>query len=256
MVLPNIKIDADIQSTALTLQSYPNEASVRDILDDIEIYVDAVRAEDSLRNKIETIDTLRVRNNQIAIENQKWLDKKAADEEQIKKNDDIVHETQSKLSTLLVVKKIYQTEFPAYLNTRACSRLEAFMNRFLAATSNNMQVSLQQTKKGTEFYYKPIDSADWINAKMASGFESSALTIAFNAAVALAYKSSILVLDEVDKSASDSSSLKVADTISSISGFNQIFMITHKKATVELLRGSPATKVYHVQKGTFKPYQD
>lgn len=235
-----------------------NEKTLRDLsaIEEPKEYKTAVTPAFLLKlsevaTEISSIEVVKQQNVEIAIRNQGLLEQKAKDEASKESDTKDLHDNQTTIEKLTTVRKIYQTDFPAYLNSQACSKLETFMNRFLSTTKGGMEVSLQQTKKGTEFFYKTELSKEWLNAKMASGFESSALTIAFNSAVALAYKSSLLVLDEVDKSASDTSSLKVADTISSITGFDQIFMITHKKASVDLIKELPNTTIYHVVRGTF-----
>jgi ABC-type multidrug transport system ATPase subunit len=88
---------------------------------------------------------------------------------------------------------------------------------------------------------------------LASGFESALLTLAFKFSVALAYNSKFIIFDEPDKSADEESSLKLIKTITSVDGFNQMFITTHYKKAVEYLKEND-TSILMVNNGTYETY--
>ena len=124
------------------------------------------------------------------------------------------------------------------------------MNDFFTNTKDGFKVSLQQDKKGINFFYKAADEKEWNSVKMVSGFETSLLTLGFKVAVAYAYGADLIVLDEPDKTASVESSERLFNTITAIGGFKQMFIITHKVEAVDILKENNA-RIYEVKAGRF-----
>lgn len=156
------------------------------------------------------------------------------------------------------VKKILSRELPNYLIVKTCSKLEAEMNSFVQIVFPTFRLRLLQSKKGVEFFYSLDKNADMsdlkqlINSKMASGYERAVLGIAFKAALCKAYGLTFAAFDEIDQAASDENSIKTFESLIYSNIFSQIFVITHKNATKEVLKQLEDSSVsYHVSKGNF-----
>jgi DNA repair exonuclease SbcCD ATPase subunit len=161
-----------------------------------------------------------------------------------------LNNVQKQSKELATVISVFTTDFPAFINMRACQVLESYLNDFFANTKKGFKISLQQDKKGINFYYKAGNEPQWNSIKMTSGFEASLVTLAFRVAVAYAFGSDIIVLDEPDGTGDPEHSNRLFETISTIGGFKQMFIITHKESAVDLLKDKGAL-VYEVSKGTF-----
>jgi chromosome segregation ATPase len=157
---------------------------------------------------------------------------------------------ESKVNILSTVNQIYSIDFPSFINMKACSLLESHMNNFFATTKDSFEVALQADKKGIAFYYKSNNELQWRNLKMVSGFESALSTLGFNVSVARAFGSDLIFLDEPEANADPQTAERLFETIASIGGFNQMFVITHKENVLPILKEQGA-KIYKVKGGVF-----
>jgi DNA repair exonuclease SbcCD ATPase subunit len=154
--------------------------------------------------------------------------------------------------------KLIDKDLPNYMIVKTCASLEYEMNEFIHQIFPNYDVQLSQKKAGTEFLYtqdrtlgKNVTNA-WINAKMSSGFERAMLTLAFKQSLCKLYGLDICILDECDKAADDDSSKKLFDQIISDQTFNQLWIISHKKQTCQLIiDDNDDVKTFIASKGTF-----
>jgi len=184
-------------------------------------------------------------------------------DEQIQKDSDQVQKLSEKINTLDLeiknlefVKMFYETTFPNFINSKACTLLESYMNNFLSTTKEGFQFKLLSTKKGIDFLYKADPASEWLNVKLASGFETSVSNLAFKCAVAFSYQSGLLVLDEPDAYSSESNSERLFETLTSINdGFEQMIIITHKTQAMEFLKENGAN-IYKVTDGVFEQSAD
>jgi len=151
------------------------------------------------------------------------------------------------------VKSVFDSELPNHIMTKACSFLESGINNVLGSSKDNFQIKLEQTVKGIDFYYKARNEPEWLKAKMASGFESNLLTLAFKFTVAMAYDTKYIIFDEPDKSADELSSLKLIETITKIDGFEQVFITTHRPQALEYLKDFGAT-IFIADNGDYVKY--
>lgn len=159
------------------------------------------------------------------------------------------------------VKGLLEKSFPNYLVVKTCAKLQSEINSFIQTVFPNMRVKLYQNKKGVEFYYLPDvteitesdDKANWISVHMASGMEKQALSTAWRVALAKAYNLSILLLDEVDSSASDESSDALFRALVQNTMFSQLLIITHKKDVRDAVTNMASNScVYLAKKGEFR----
>jgi DNA repair exonuclease SbcCD ATPase subunit len=125
------------------------------------------------------------------------------------------------------------------------------MNSFFITTKDHFEVALQSDKKGISFYYKSNLEPEWRSLRMVSGFESALSTLGFNVSVARAFGSDMIFLDEPEANADPQTAEKLFETIASIGGFKQLFVITHKENVLPILRYQGA-KIYKVKGGVFE----
>lgn len=153
-------------------------------------------------------------------------------------------------------KRILEVDLPNYIIVKACSKLEKHINHFISEVKEGMVVRLFQARSGVEFFYSPVgevaNSEDWASTKMASGFERELLSAAWRVALARAYNLHALMLDEVDSAANTFSSEKMFREIANLTGFEQLFIVSHKPEVVDiLLQENERVTAYFVQDGIF-----
>lgn len=153
---------------------------------------------------------------------------------------------------------VLDIELPNYLIVKTCAKLEQEMNSFIQVIFPTTRISLRQNRRGVEFFYTTDPTAninntdELINAKMASGFEKAALSAAFKVALCKAYGLTFAALDEIDSAASDKNSERLFESLISENTFTQLFIITHKIATREIIKNiSKDAIAYHVHAGHF-----
>jgi DNA repair exonuclease SbcCD ATPase subunit len=154
--------------------------------------------------------------------------------------------------------KILEKDLPNYMIVKTCASLESEMNEFIHSIFPKYCVRLQQKKGGTEFFYtqdislKETSINSWINSKMSSGFEKAMLTLAFKVSLCKMYDLRFCVLDECDKAADDESSEKLFEQVIGDEIFEQIWIISHKKSTCQLVMDNAMDgKLFYVRGGTF-----
>lgn len=204
--------------------------------------------------KIQEYNQAKAINEEREKQNEKLFKQKEETEKKIQDFSTLLNEKRLMEKDLNEAKTIFEVALPNHINSRACDLLEKYMNSFLSRTKDSFEVKLDTTKKGVEFLYRPKPTDEFMNAKMASGFETAILTLAFKSATACAYNSNLLVLDEPDKDANDDSSMLFFETLLSLNGgFKQTIIISHRNAAVQLLRDNGA-KVFRVEQGKFSLY--
>ena len=231
-----------INSLQAELASYPSflNQDIKELEEEIRVITEQIQ---ELEKELLINKEREKINNNLYVQKQK-------DEEEITRYLLEISEYQRKIEENQLLRRIFEIDFPNFINMKTSKILQDFMNSILQTVKDGLQVWLQQTKKGIDFYYK-TSSSDWMNAKLASGFETSLLTFAFKCAVARAYNSQLLVLDEPDHAATEASSVKFFETlVTVVGGFNQIFIITHRPEALDFLISSGA-HVYEVKDGEF-----
>lgn len=203
--------------------------------------------------------------------------------EKLSKNDILkksILDTENKISGLEVdvakleedIKELYQIEsknnsvlgllektFPNYLIVKTCEILQNEINNFIHTVFSEIEVRLFQNKKGVEFFYTTEKSKqtswkkeDLINAKIASGFEKSVLSMAFKVALSKAYNLPFAFLDEVDSAGTDQNSELLFKAIINGDIFEQVFIVSHKPFVRDTIKSiADKLKVYYVHKGIF-----
>ena len=212
--------------------------------------IDKHRAISDIQNAIDSIQN-RIQTNIVQMHlNEKSKSDKIKDEGSIITMNLDLNKHESNINNLNSVISIFTTDFPSFINMRACKILESFMNNFFSTTKNKFEVALQNDKKGIAFYYKSNLEPEWRNLKMVSGFESALSSLGFNVSVSRAFGSDLILLDEPEANADIKTAERLFETIVSIGGFKQMFIITHKPEVLPLLFDNGA-KGYEVKGGEF-----
>ena len=213
---------------------------------------------EDLNNKITSSDEIHEHNKIIGVQ-------RVAIQNSVTENESTIKELRSNISQIDVdvqtyneVLKVLNKELPNYLVVKTCTRLEQEMNNFVNVVFPLFRLRLLQSKRGVEFFYTTDPNADMtdlkklINAKMASGYERSILGLAFKIALCRAYGLSFIALDEIDAAASEGNSVLTMESLINSNIFSQIFFITHKEATRDVIKSLCDSVVsYHVSKGVF-----
>ncbi len=236
---------AEYNAQEALLNSHPEISEVFPMQDKI----DACKEEISALEALQQINSEKLRLTAM-IKKEQQFDKDRLQELMVKLND-----LEQEEKDLSMVRQIFEVTLPNYINQKACDILQAYMATFLSNTKDEFLVQLQQSRKGIDFLYKANRESDWLQAKLASGYESALLTLAFKCAVASAYKAKMLILDEPDKAATESASALLFQTITEDlkTGFEQIFIITHRNNSLEYLQENGAL-IYKVHQGVFEQY--
>ena len=157
-----------------------------------------------------------------------------------------------KLSQLATVSKIFSIDFPNFISGKASKILEGHINTFISQAKENMEVAIQNDKKGVSFYYKSNKEPDWRNIKMLSGFENALITLSFNLAISSMYGMDFILLDEPEANGDPLASHHLFEVIKGVHSFKQMFVITHKEDIVDSLLEDGKVLCYVVKKGHFE----
>lgn len=130
---------------------------------------------------------------------------------------------------------------PQYMSKAFCDVLQAKINSFVNVIFPTYFVKMSAEKKGCELKYTKDKSVvdekrnSYIDVKMSSGFERAVLNLAFKTSLAELYNIDLFIGDEIDKAANDEDSIKLINLLLAYQNYNQIFLISHKKALFEYL---------------------
>lgn len=211
-----------------------------------------------LTEKINSYDKVNEHNNIVGVQRLSIKNSILENENNITELKNSISQIDIDIQTYSEVLKILGKELPNYLVVKTCARLEQEMNNFVNVVFPQFKIRLLQSKRGVEFFYTTKENTDMtdlkklINSKMASGYEKSVLSLAFKVALCKAYNLSFIALDEIDAAASEGNSILTIESIIGSNIFNQIFFITHKEATRDIVKSQcDSTISYHVSKGVF-----
>lgn len=150
------------------------------------------------------------------------------------------------LEAYKIAKEIFAKKLPTKVLTSTLSRLQKWVNNLIQAVySKELSVVFSETSSGIEVSYSAEGQASFLHSSNASGFEQQLLNVAFRVATAALSKLGILVLDEPDSQASSTNSENLfsylVQYLQTKEAIQQMFFVTHKEQTVELLSHGPAT---------------
>ena len=211
-----------------------------------------------LEKKIKGSDEIADHNKVVELQRMSIKNEILENEKNIEVFRNLISDIDLNVQTYNEVLRVLDKELPNYLVVKTCSKLEAEMNNFVNIVFPNFRLRLLQSRRGVEFFYTTDPNVDMtdikklINSKMASGYEKSVLGLAFKVALCKAYNLSFIALDEIDAAASEGNSVLTMESLISSNIFNQIFFITHKEATRDIIKSlSNSVICYHTEKGVF-----
>lgn len=182
--------------------------------------------------------------------NQKLSEEKKADQAEVLVLNEKMNDIQVNIKNLDLVRAIWESDFPAYINLQACSILESYMNSFFTNVKPDLKVKIVLDKKGISLLYSADGSDNYGSMKLTSGGEGALTTLGFKVAVAHAFGSDLLILDEPDHANDPESGMKLFEVINNIPNFKQLFVISHKPEAKEFFLEEGAN-IYNVVKGEF-----
>lgn len=211
-----------------------------------------------LEEKIKGSDEIADHNKVVELQRMSIKNEILENEKNIEVFRNLISDIDLNVQTYNEVLRVLDKELPNYLVVKTCAKLEAEMNNFVNIVFPNFRLRLLQSRRGVEFFYTTDPNVDMtdikklINSKMASGYEKSVLGLAFKVALCKAYNLSFIALDEIDAAASEGNSVLTMESLISSNIFNQIFFITHKEATRDIIKSlSNSVICYHTEKGVF-----
>lgn len=211
-----------------------------------------------LEKKIKGSDEIADHNKVVELQRMSIRNEILENEKNIEVFRNLISDIDLNVQTYNEVLRVLDKELPNYLVVKTCAKLEAEMNNFVNIVFPNFRLRLLQSRRGVEFFYTTDPNVDMtdikklINSKMASGYEKSVLGLAFKVALCKAYNLSFIALDEIDAAASEGNSVLTMESLISSNIFNQIFFITHKEATRDIIKSlSNSVICYHTEKGVF-----
>ncbi len=211
-----------------------------------------------LEKKIKDSDEIADHNKVVELQRMSIKNEILENEKNIEVFRNLISDIDLNVQTYNEVLRVLDKELPNYLVVKTCAKLEAEMNNFVNIVFPNFRLRLLQSRRGVEFFYTTDPNVDMtdikklINSKMASGYEKSVLGLAFKVALCKAYNLSFIALDEIDAAASEGNSVLTMESLISSNIFNQIFFITHKEATRDIIKSlSNSVICYHTEKGVF-----
>jgi chromosome segregation ATPase len=211
-----------------------------------------------LEKKIKGSDEIADHNKVVVLQRMSIKNEILENEKNIEVFRNLISDIDLNVQTYNEVLRVLDKELPNYLVVKTCAKLEAEMNNFVNIVFPNFRLRLLQSRRGVEFFYTTDPNVDMtdikklINSKMASGYEKSVLGLAFKVALCKAYNLSFIALDEIDAAASEGNSVLTMESLISSNIFNQIFFITHKEATRDIIKSLSSSVIcYHTEKGVF-----
>ncbi len=147
---------------------------------------------------------------------------------------------------------LLSTDFPNYVILQRTSQLENSINDIIQKIFPGMVVKLTLKRSGISFYYSPKGDDQYLPAKMASGAQSAVLMLAWRVALAEMYGIDTLILDEIDADANDDNSAIIYEFIGSLTMFNQIIVISHRKMSIKTIKDiNENVQSYWVENGKY-----
>lgn len=161
-------------------------------------------------------------------------------------------ELKKKNATLEEVVDLLHNKLPSYIIVKKCSEISNEMNSLIHACFPNIEIGLSQTKRGVEFIYKP-DNQKKIekSSSMASGFQKELISLAFRLALCKIYNLSFSFFDEIDSQSSEKNSEIVYKYILDLNLFNQIFIISQRRSTIDYIYSNYDVSVYKAANNTY-----
>lgn len=188
--------------------------------------------------------------------NQLELAKRQEKEDEIKQVEEKIKSDNERYALNKSIIEILSNHLPSYIIVKCCNIISSIMNNIIQVSFPYMEVNLVQ-KDGILIFYNP-DTRKYnkmLNADMCSGFQKEIISIAFRCAVSEIYNLSFAFFDEIDSTSSEENSIKMYEFLNNTNLFEQFFIITHKKKTVEYIKTQYTNiSAYEVSDGQYTKF--
>ena len=191
--------------------------------------------------KVEELEKIKKFNEDIQtkkIQNSRKIKTKLRDKEDLTRDNRVLNET----------KDILDKPFSSYMINKGAEYLKNKMNSFFQRAYGKYEITFEQSKSSIDFFY-----SDGTNKQtpttLASGHEKAVLSVANRVALASLQGLGLLILDEIDSNAGDTSSMKLFETLLGENSISQYLIITHNEASKEYLSQQKNSIVYHIKEG-------
>lgn len=229
-----------ITGTLFTIEHLRNqieEASTLEVDDGLQADVD------DLTCQIESFKAAVEVNKVLTAQNKELLEEKQQDETQLEDWNAKKLEYQDQEAVINSALKILKTQFPSYIISDMVTVLEGHVNDFLAATYPKYQIEIQESKNALKVVYGPQSK----DVNLASGYEKQVFSFAYKYALSKLQDTRLIILDEVDSAASENNSELFYETLGSMRAlYDQIFVITHRGITKDLLQTECQAQIYNM----------
>ena len=144
------------------------------------------------------------------------------------------------------------TKLPSYIIVKRCSEISNEMNSLIHACFPNIEVGISQSKRGVDLIYRPDKGKNIEKSSlMASGFQKELISLAFRLALCKIYNLSFSFFDEIDSQSSETNSEIVYQYILGLNLFEQIFIISQRRSTIDFIYNNYDVAVYKAENHTY-----
>lgn len=195
-----------------------------------------------------------------AVKTNKMVDDEYAkflNNEEVRKKE--LDENKTKLQNLTAKNKTYEEslyllndKLIPYIIIKKCKTISNVMNDLIHRCFPYIDTGISHKNKGVEIIFRP-DNRQNIekNSIMASGFQKELISVAFRLALCKLYGLSFSFFDEIDSQSSEENSEILYNYILSLNLFEQIFIISQRKSTIDFIYNNYDVSVYKAANNTY-----
>ena len=223
---------ADLNEEIIKLNNDYNSLPV--IQDDSIIKTELSMLNNNVLNidkELKEYDKILILNNSFKLHNENIEKDMLLDSSELKINLEKKDNLLSEQNTIKESKVILQKTFPNYVIKELISNVEKEMNVFIESIYRKMNVKFKEVKDAINIVYDEAEK----DVNLCSGFEKEFLSTAFMTSLSKLQNNDLLILDEMDASASDENSIKLYDLLQNVDNYNQMIIITHREEVKKLL---------------------
>lgn len=204
--------------------------------------------------KIQTSRDNLIKNQERRESNKRLEEDQKANESRIKEINDKINETSVYLARVKKATEIIGKDLPNAIVLRACNTIEETINDIIQRVFPYCRVALKLSKGGMNLFYTPENSnGEWVPASMASGAQKMMINLSYFMSLARLSGMDSVFLDEIDASCSSENSKAIYEYLANLNLFKQVFFITHRPESVEVVRDiNPNLKVLYVDGGRYE----
>jgi chromosome segregation ATPase len=155
---------------------------------------------------------------------------------------------QEELSQITETRRILDKQVTPFVISESQSVLIKKMNEFILPIFPQIELGIKEGTASFDFTFMDKKVGFPSKLKVASGFQRQAISLSYRVALTLISGVNLFLGDEIDSDSSVSNSLKLYKRLMQ-QNFDQYFIATHKKETIEMLVNEYDAKVFEVDDG-------